>query len=190
MKETKSIKQFKEALEIIRENEMQKPTVDEMYEKDLKGELEKEVWEYDTRSYTENGYGGVKEEIVNKHEEELGVKFSPTLRYYLETYNGIMFNGNELYAIHCPNFDGEYYSDLYSANKMAQEEYNLNLKWINFYNLGNGETAAFDFEHINEEGEPRVIWHRYGELTDVEAESFGEFMYKFFAKPILEKNNE
>ncbi len=43
MKETKSIKQFKEALEIIKENEMQKPTVDEMYEKDLNGELEKEV---------------------------------------------------------------------------------------------------------------------------------------------------
>ncbi len=62
---------------------------------------------------------------------------------------------------------------------MVQEEYNLNPKWINFYNLGNRETVAFDFEHINEEGEPRVIWHRCEKLTDVEAESFGEVMYKF-----------
>lgn len=189
MKDTKSTKQFKEALEIIKANEMSKPTLGELRKKKKEEGLEKEPWEYDIRSYSENEYGGVKAEIVDKHEKELGVKFSPTLRYYLETYNGITFHGNELYAIFCPNFDEEDYSDIYSANKMAQEDYNLNSKWINFYDLGNGETAAFDFENVNEEGEPRVIWHRYGELTDVEAESFGEFMYKFFAKPILDKKN-
>ena len=101
---------------------------------------------------------GISREIIEKAEQVLEVKFSKQIYEYLHEYGYIQFCGFELQGIFDENFTER--GIVSDTLERRNHEYlpPLPPKWVQILDTcSDGECVYLDFEHINNEGEPRVI---------------------------------
>ena len=127
---------------------------------------------------------GVNREIIEKAEQALGVKFSKQIYEYLHEYGYIQLYGFELQGIFDENFTER--GIVSDTLERRNHEYlpPLPPKWVQILDTcSDGGCVYLDFEHINNEGEPRVILGGYGvenEYYEIqeEGEDFGDYLLK------------
>lgn len=122
---------------------------------------------------------GKSEVDIAKSESLLGIKFSKQSLEFYKKLGYLSFFGNEIFGID-PND-----TDILEGNSVAyalndRERYQLPKEWIPIYNFDDGYMAYLDYDHLNEDKEPRVIMAIYTgkqyEVVEVVAEDFGDFL--------------
>lgn len=119
---------------------------------------------------------GNSENTILSAEEKLGVKFSPQYRYFLKNYGYISGYGYEIDGIIKDNIDGQ---GVVKSTIQNRWEEKFNRKWISFQNLS-GEEVSFDYNRINEEGEPMVFYNSFYEQREDAAEDFVSYLEKMY----------
>lgn len=127
---------------------------------------------------------GMSREIIEKAEQVLGVKFSKQIYEYLHEYGYIQFYRFELQGIFDENFTER--GIVRDTLERRSNKYlpPLPPKWVQILDTcSDGGCVYLDFEHINNEGEPRVILGGHEGANEYyiikeEGEDFGNFLLK------------
>ena len=124
--------------------------------------------------------GGKTEQEIKKSEQLLGIEFSKQCREFYEEYGYLSFYGTEIFGIDPDDID-----DILEGNSVAyalndRKEYGLPKAWIPLYDMGDGSLAYFDYDNLNDDGEPRIIVAVFNgngyEIEEILAEDFGNFL--------------
>lgn len=124
--------------------------------------------------------GGRSKEQIHRAQQLLGIRFSPQLTQFYETFGYLSFFGCEVFGI-----DPDSTSGILEGNSVAyalheRREYGLPDMWLPIYNYDDGCLAFLDYGTLNQEEEPKVIMGGFDgsgyRLLETLAEDFGAFL--------------
>jgi antitoxin YobK len=121
------------------------------------------------------------DELINKAENALGIRFSKIYRNFVKKYGAGSFGSQEVYGVIDDDFENSSVPDAIWFTLTEREDSNLPNHLLVVYDTGMSELFCLDFKKFNEYGEPIVISFFQGIDLDkqyftVIANDFGDFL--------------
>lgn len=122
----------------------------------------------------------VQEKIIREAEDLLSITFSKQHYDFYKDIGILSFYGSEFYGMSNRELKGLPGSNAILLAMADRKEYNLNEKWVPIYFFDEGNMAYFNYNKLNEEGEPEIINAYYNGkdyiIVEKLADDLGDFL--------------
>ncbi|APM39146.1 SMI1/KNR4 family protein [Clostridium kluyveri] len=125
--------------------------------------------------------GERSEELIEKAEDALGIKFSRIYKEFLIKYGAGNYGAEEILGVIDDDFEESSVPDGIWYTLTEREEVDLPMNLVVIYETGGDELFCLDFNNLNEEKEPVVVAYIPGEDNKNQkyekiADDFGDFL--------------
>lgn len=125
--------------------------------------------------------GERSEELIEKAEDTLGIKFSRIYKEFLIKYGAGNYGAEEILGVIDDDFEESSVPDGIWYTLTEREEVDLPMNLVVIYETGGDELFCLDFNNLNEEKEPIVVAYIPGEDNKNQryekiADDFGDFL--------------
>lgn len=125
--------------------------------------------------------GKRSENLIQKAQEILEIKFPNTYKKFLLTYGAGSYGAQEILGVIDDDFQNSSVPDGVWYTLTNRKQVNLPLNLIVIYETGNGEILCLDFNKLNEKNEPPVVAYFPGIDNEYQtyekiADDFGDFL--------------
>lgn len=122
-------------------------------------------------------------ELIEKAEDVLGLKFSKIYKEFLINYGAGNYGSEEILGVIDEDFEESSVPDGIWYTLTEREEVDLPMNLVVIYEEGSGELFCLDFNSLNEEKEPIVVSYVPGENNKNQkyikiADDFGDFLLR------------
>ena len=126
--------------------------------------------------------GGADEVTIQRAEKMLGITFSKQCREFYKICNGLSFDCYDVWGVY-PDKPEILADNAVGETLAARMNWGLPEKWVALQDDGDDGYAYYlDYSHLNDQGEPRVIWAIYTDGMHLEDELNAYFEEKMRAK--------